>query len=135
MLLPRASEDLPETVDLNITPLIDVMLVLLVIFMVAAPLSTVDIPVELPSSSSQPAKRPEDPKILTLSDDGALRLGDRPVARSGLAVALAGTKPDEPIFLAADRSTDYGALMEVMDLLRSTGHEKVTLVGLEAAAK
>lgn len=136
MILPPASDDLPETVDLNITPLIDVMLVLVVIFMVAAPLSTVDIPVDLPAARAEPAKRPDDPTILTLSADGELRLGDRPVTRAGLANALAAeAKGDDRIFLAADRSTDYAALIEVMDLIRSAGHTKIALVGLEKAAE
>jgi len=83
-----AADDLVEVHEINVTPFIDVMLVLLIIFMVAAPLATVDIAVNLPSSNAQPQQRPSKPVYLTLKADLSLALGDNPVARERLTGAL-----------------------------------------------
>jgi biopolymer transport protein ExbD len=106
------------------------------VFMVAAPLSTVDVPVNLPGSSAPAATRPDEPLWLTLTADRALRLDEAMVAPDTLGAALdakTGGKRDTPVFLRADRSIDYAALMQVLDRLRSAGYLKVALVGLEAA--
>ena len=82
-----------ETHEINVTPFIDVILVLLIIFMVAAPLSTVDVNVDLPASTAHPAPRPDKPVFLTVKADLSLALGDDPVSRESLAAALdAATK-------------------------------------------
>ena len=132
--LDHGKADLDEVHEINVTPFIDVMLVLLIIFMVAAPLATVDIAVNLPSSTAAPQPRPDKPLYLTLSPDLSLALGDDPVARDALAAALDratdGDK-DARIFLRADKVVPYGELMEVMNLLRAAGFLKVALVGLE----
>lgn len=127
-------DDLTETADINITPFIDVILVLLIIFMVAAPLSTVDVPVELPVSSAPQQPRPDKPVFVSVKSDLAIALGEDIVARPGLGAALdAATKgnKDERIFLRADKGVPYGELMGVMNLLRGAGYLKVGLVGLE----
>jgi biopolymer transport protein ExbD len=119
-----------------VTPFIDVMLVLLIIFMVAAPLSTVDVNVDLPASTAQPAPRPDKPLFLTVKPDLSLALGEAPVDRISLAGALdAQTQADreERIFIRADRAVPYGEVMEVMNLLRAAGYLKIGLVGLEEA--
>jgi len=134
MRLGHASDDLEETHEINVTPFIDVMLVLLIIFMVAAPLATVDIAVDLPSSSAEPQRKPDKPVYLTVKPDLSLAVGDDPIARDALAGALAaatGGNKDERIFLRADRVVSYGDVMEVMDALRAAGYLKVALVGLE----
>ena len=129
-------DDLAEMADINVTPFIDVALVLLIIFMVAAPLSTVDVPVDLPVSNATPEPRPQDPVFLTVERDLSLKLGEGTVARDALAGALAAaTKGDRGrrLFLRADAGVAYGDLMSVMNLLRRAGYLKIALVGLEDA--
>ena len=128
-------DDSAELHEINVTPFIDVMLVLLIIFMVAAPLSTVDIGVDLPVSNAKPQPRPDKPLFLTIKADLTLALGNDLVARGQLAPTLdAATQMDRQkrLFLRADKSVPYGELMQVMNLLRSAGYLKVALVGLEA---
>jgi biopolymer transport protein ExbD len=134
--LDHGKADLEEVHEINVTPFIDVMLVLLIIFMVAAPLATVDIAVNLPSSAAPPQPRPDKPLFLTLRPDLSLALGDTVVGRDALAGALGqATNGDRGtrIFLRADKVVSYGDLMAVMDLLRAAGYLKVALVGLETA--
>jgi biopolymer transport protein ExbD len=133
--LVHGEDELTEVHDINVTPFIDVMLVLLIIFMVAAPLATVDVPVDLPSSNAQQQPRPNKPIFLTIKADHSLAIGDDPVARGGLAAALdAATESNkqERIFLRADRSVPYGDVMLVLNALRSADYLKVALVGLES---
>ncbi len=125
-----------ELSEINVTPFIDVILVLLIVFMVAAPLSTVDVAVNLPGSSAPVADRPADPLWLTFTADRALLLDETPVAAAALGAALdarSGGNRDTAVYLRADRSVDYGALMGVLDALRGAGYLKVALVGLEGA--
>jgi biopolymer transport protein ExbD len=127
-------DDLAENHEINVTPFIDVMLVLLIIFMVAAPLATVDVNVDLPASSAQPAQRPDEPLYLTVKEDLGLNLGNEPVQREQLPAALERvTEGDKEtrIFLRADKAIEYGQFMEVMNLLRDAGYLKIALVGLE----
>ncbi len=133
--LDHGADELDEVHDINVTPFIDVMLVLLIIFMVAAPLATVDVPVDLPASAVQPQPRPDKPVYLTVKADLSLSIGDDPITAASLAMALdtaTGANRDERIFLRADRSVPYGAVMQVMNDLRAAGYLKVALVGLEA---
>ena len=132
--LDHGEDSLSEVHEINVTPFIDVMLVLLIIFMVAAPLATVDIAVNLPASTAEPQSRPDKPVFLTVKSDLTLALGDQAIPRDTLASVLtAATKgeKDARIFLRADRSVVYGDLMEVMNLMRKAGFLKVALVGLE----
>lgn len=133
--LDPGGEELPINHEINVTPFIDVMLVLLIIFMVAAPLATVSVPVELPASTAKPAPNPDKPVFITVQADKTLNLGDTPVPDGGLADALkAATSNDteKRIFLRADKTVDYGTLMDVMNKMRAAGYLKVALVGLEA---
>jgi biopolymer transport protein ExbD len=129
-----AEDDISETHEINVTPFIDVMLVLLIIFMVVAPLSTVDVPVELPVSSAAPAKKPDKPLFVTLKADLSLAVGNDTVLWGNLGSSLdAQTSSDrnKRLFLRADKSVPYGELMRLMDTLRAAGYLKVAFVGLE----
>lgn len=133
-LKESGGDDIGEMAEINVTPFIDVMLVLLIIFMVAAPLSTVDVPVDLPVSNARPADRPDEPVYLTVQDDLRLVLGETQLERTDLQARLdARTEGnrEQRIFLRADGAVAYGDLMEVMNALRSAGYLKIALVGLE----
>jgi biopolymer transport protein ExbD len=132
--LDHGKDELEEVHEINVTPFIDVMLVLLIIFMVAAPLATVDISVDLPASTAQQQPRPDKPLFLTVKPDLSLALGDDSVSRDTLGASLeqaTNGKKEARIFLRADKLVPYGELMEVMNLLRAAGFLKVALVGLE----
>jgi biopolymer transport protein ExbD len=127
-------DELEEAHEINVTPFIDVILVLLIIFMVAAPLATVDVNVDLPASTAAAAPRPEKPAFLTLKEDLSLSLGNETLPRQGFGKALdrtTGGDKETRIFLRADEAVDYGELMQVMNLLRTAGYLKVALVGVE----
>ena len=132
--MQHGDDDLAETHEINVTPFIDVMLVLLIIFMVAAPLATVDVPVDLPVSTAERRPKPDAPLYLTLKSDLSFMLKEASVPRANLGAALdAATqgKKDERIFLRADKTVPYGELMQAMNLLRTAGYLKVALVGAE----
>jgi biopolymer transport protein ExbD len=123
-----------ELSEINVTPFIDVMLVLLIIFMVAAPLSTVDVAVDLPVSNAQPQPRPDKPVFLTVKQDLRLALGNDEVPRNALQATLdqqTGNDREQRVFLRADGTVAYTELMKVMNLLRDASYLKIALVGLE----
>ncbi|ABE61631.1 outer membrane transport energization protein ExbD [Nitrobacter hamburgensis X14] len=123
-----------ELSEINVTPFIDVMLVLLIIFMVAAPLSTVDVAVDLPMSNAQPLPRPDKPVFLTVKQNLTLALGNDNVPRSALQATLdqqTGNDREQRVFLRADGAVAYSEFMNVMNLLRDAGYLKIALVGLE----
>lgn len=128
-------DDFAETHDINVTPFIDVILVLLIIFMVAAPLSTVDLPIDLPTSSATPQKKPDKPTYVSIKPDLTLAIGENAVKRTDLVSSLDGIadmSKDKYVFLRADKAVPYGELMGVMEILRSGGYSRIKLVALEA---
>jgi len=126
--------DFAEAHEINVTPFIDVILVLLIIFMVAAPLSTVDLPVDLPSSTATPQRKPDNPTYVTIKPGLAIAVGESQVKRSELVRTL-DAMPDSDkqrfIFLRADRAVPYGELMGVLEILRAGGYARIKLVALE----
>jgi biopolymer transport protein ExbD len=123
--------DFVEAHEINVTPFIDVILVLLIIFMIAAPLATVD----LPTSTAEPRHRPDKPIFLTLKADHSLSVEETATARDALGATLDAVTQgnrDERIFLRADRAVSYGDIMDLMNVLRAAGYLKVALVGLES---
>ena len=131
-------DEFEEAHEINVTPFIDVMLVLLIIFMIAAPLSTVDLPVDLPSSTAAPQKKPDKPTYVTIKSDLAVAIGEAPVKRVDLIKVL-DANPDQGkdrrIFLRADKTVPYNELMDVLERLRAGGYLKVALVALEGASE
>lgn len=135
MRLGDEQDESGEMHEINVTPFIDVMLVLLIIFMVAAPLATVDIKVDLPASTAKPQPRPEKPVFLTVKADSQLFIGDQAVSKEQLAMTLdqaTNSNKETTIFFQADKSVDYETMMDVMNVLRQSGYLKVGLVGMEA---
>src|ERR1700728_4041863 len=129
--------DFSETHEINVTPFIDVMLVLLIIFMVAAPLSTVDLPIDLPSSTATPQKKPDKPTYVSIKPDLSLAIGEKSVKRAELVSTLnaaAESNPERLVFVRADRGVAYGDLMDVLELLRQ-GNYRMKLVALEGVAE
>ena len=127
-------DELQEVHEINMTPFIDVMLVLLIIFMVAAPLATVAIKIDLPAASASPQPQPSQPLYLSLRTDNSLFLDNLPILRDQLGAALdrqTGGDHDTVIFLRADQDVAYAELMNLMNSLRQAGYLKVGLVGLE----
>ena len=132
--LDHGDDALSEIHEINVTPFIDVILVLLIIFMIAAPLATVDISVDLPAANAERTQRPDKPVFLTLKSDLSLAVDNDQIARSGLSAALdratSGDK-QQRVFMRADKAVPYGELMALMNDLRSAGYLHVALVGLE----
>lgn len=128
-------DELAVNHEINITPFVDVMLVLLIIVMVAAPLATVNVPVDLPTSSATPSPQPKEPFYLTVSADLALTLGENiQVNLEQLPRALdqALADKEQRIYLRADKTLDYQSLMKVMNVLVASGYIQIALVGLES---
>ena len=126
--------DFSESHEINVTPFIDVILVLLIIFMVAAPLSTVDLPIDLPTSTATPQKKPDKPTYVSIKPDLSVAIGENMVKRVDLVRSL-DAMPDASkeryVFLRADRAVPYGELMDVLEILRAGGYSKLKLVALE----
>jgi biopolymer transport protein ExbD len=133
--LDHGDENLSEIHEINVTPFIDVILVLLIIFMIAAPLTTVDISVDLPAANAELSPRPDKPLFLTLKSDLSVTLDNDTVNRAALSAALdqaTDNDKQQRVYLRADKTVSYGELMALMNDLRSAGYLHVALVGLEA---
>jgi biopolymer transport protein ExbD len=134
--LDHGDDSLGEVHEINVTPFIDVILVLLIIFMIAAPLATVDVSVDLPAANAERTQRPDKPVYLTLKSDLSLAVDNDQISRSALSAALdkatAGDK-QQRVFMRADKTVPYGDLMTLMNDLRSAGYLHVALVVLESA--
>ena len=117
--------------DINVTPLVDVMLVLLIVFMVAAPLMTVGVPIELPKTEAKQMNTSTEPITVTVQQDGTIYLQETPIDLADLTpklVAIAKNGYEEQLFVRADTAVSYGKVMEVMGLLNGAGYRKIGLV-------
>ncbi|HEX3952753.1 MAG TPA: protein TolR [Stellaceae bacterium] len=117
--------------DINVTPLVDVMLVLLVVFMVTAPLLTVGVPVELPQTQAPPINEPKEPLVISLTKEGAIYVQDTTVPVDQLVAklqAITGNNPDAILYVRGDKDINYGKVLEVMSLVSAAGFRKVSLV-------
>jgi biopolymer transport protein TolR len=117
--------------EINVTPMVDVMLVLLVIFMITAPLLTVGVPVDLPQTEASPLVEPAEPLVVTVDAEGKIYLQDTETPLETLVaklVAITDAKPDTRIFLRGDRTIAYGKIMEVMGTVNAAGLTRVALI-------
>jgi biopolymer transport protein TolR len=117
--------------DINVTPLVDVMLVLLVVFMVTAPLLTVGVPVDLPQTAAPPINEPKEPTVITVNKDGAVFIQETTIPLDSLVSrlqAITGSNPDAVLYVRGDKDVPYGKVLEVMSLISNAGFRKVSLV-------
>ena len=124
--------------EINVTPFVDVMLVLLIVFMVTAPLLTVGVPVDLPKTQSQSIAEPDEPLVVSVTAEGAIYIQDSEVEVEKLVprlVAITDAKPDTRIFVRGDQAINYGRVMEVLDLLNQGGITEVGLVTEPASTR
>jgi biopolymer transport protein ExbD len=122
--------------EINITPFVDVMLVLLIIFMVAAPLMMSGVPVELPNTSAAQIETPRKPMVVTLAADGGLYVRDEQVTREGLVGRLGQIRSEEGdavVYVRADRNVNYGQVMEILGQVGEGGYPRVSLLSQPAA--
>lgn len=117
--------------EINVTPFVDVMLVLLIIFMVAAPLMVAGVPVDLPNSSAAKLAQPKKPVIVSLQADGGLFVRKQPVSRSALVSTLSRLRADEGdtiVYVRADRTRAYGEVMELLGRVGASGYQRISLL-------
>ncbi len=130
--------DVAQNASINVTPFVDVMLVLLIIFMVAAPLASVSIKVALPPAAAKPSKNPPKPVYISLKKDGSVYVGDNKSDIDSLGTdleAAVGARGHERIFIRGDQDVMYQDFMEVMNKLQDTGFYSVALVGEDKSGK
>ena len=132
---PRPTDDGPEAVpmsDINVTPMVDVMLVLLIIFMVTAPMMMVGVPVQLPRTVAAKVARTTPPIIISVTRDGRIFLRQQEISESEIGARLAalrdGGAADAPVYVRGDRAVPYGDVMRVMGRISAAGVERVSLI-------
>jgi biopolymer transport protein TolR len=124
--------------DINVTPMVDVMLVLLIVFMVAAPLLTVGVPIDLPQTKAKELNTESKPITVSITPDGQIYLGDQRVELEGLTDSIAqkttnGT--EDRIYVRGDQTANYGAVMKVMGVLSAAGYSKIGLITAQDQVK
>ena len=124
--------------EINVTPMVDVMLVLLIVFMVAAPLLTVGVPIDLPETQAQNLNTPSEPITLTVTSLGQIFIGDEEITIEEAVQrvdALTAQNESQRIYLRGDASADYGAVMKVMGALSAAGHSQIGLITAQETAQ
>jgi biopolymer transport protein TolR len=127
----EAGDEYKPLAEINVTPFVDVMLVLLIVFMVAAPLMVQGVPVNLPKTSATKLAKVQKPMVVTLASDGALYIRDEQVDRSNLVnrlMAMRSNEGDTVVYVRADRSIPYGEVMEILGRVGETGYQRVSLL-------
>ena len=117
--------------EINVTPLVDVMLVLLVVFMVTAPLLTVGVPVDLPQTQAPSINEPKEPLVITVNREGDIYIQENEVPTESLVPrlqAITGNNPDAILYVRGDKAINYGRVVEVMSLVGAAGYHKVSLI-------
>src|SRR6516225_5249890 len=128
---PRLAGRYQPMSAINVTPFVDVMLVLLVVFMVAAPLLTVGVPVDLPQTQDPRVTEPKEPLVITINSEGRIFIQDTVVPSESLLPrlgAITGNNPDALLYVRGDKAINYGRVLEVMSLVSSAGFRKVSLI-------
>ena len=129
----RRARRLQPQSEINVTPFVDVMLVLLIVFMVAAPLLTVGVPVELPKTEAQAIQSDAKPITVSVQADGSVFIGEEPYALEEVAAklkAMTEAAGEKPIYVRGDKASDYGSVLDVMGTLSAAGFTKIGLVGV-----
>jgi biopolymer transport protein TolR len=124
--------------DINVTPMVDVMLVLLVVFMVTAPLLTVGVPVDLPQTKAQQLNEPKEPLVISINAEGKTYLQNAEIASDQLVPrlqAITNNNPTATIYVRGDRNVNYGRVLEIMGMISAAGFNKVSLVAEQPGAK
>ena len=124
--------------EINVTPFVDVMLVLLIVFMITAPLLTVGVPIELPKTKAKSIAESEEPLVITVNAEGVVFIQDTEVEIENLVPrlkAITENKADTRIYLRGDRNVDYGRVMEVMGVLAEAGFANIALIAILPGAK
>ena len=124
--------------EINVTPMVDVMLVLLIVFMVAAPLLTVGVPIDLPQTKAKELNTEAKPITVSVTPEGAIFLGDQPVQLEGLIDAIttqSAGAADQRIYVRGDQTANYGAVMKVMGVLSAGGFSKIGLITAQDQVK
>jgi len=124
--------------EINVTPFVDVMLVLLIVFMVTAPLLTVGVPVDLPKTKAQPLSQPEEPLVISVDAEGEIYIQETSVPLEGLVprlIAITENNAETRIYLRGDRTIDYGRMMQVMGHVNAAGFRRVALIAELPEAK
>ncbi len=124
--------------DINVTPMVDVMLVLLIIFMVTAPMMTQGLNVDLPETTSKSLRQEEKPLILTINKDSEISINNVPLVRKLMIQELEknyNANKDQPLFLRADKNVPYGTVVEVMADIKAVGFDKIGMITKPAEKK
>ncbi|HTT81425.1 MAG TPA: protein TolR [Stellaceae bacterium] len=124
--------------EINVTPLVDVMLVLLIVFMVTAPLLAVGVPVDLPQTKASPLNQPKEPLTITVNREGAVFVQNASVPIDGLVAklrAITGSDPEAVLYVRGDKDINYGRVLQVMSLVTTAGFHKVSLVAAPLASR
>lgn len=128
---PHDDEEYHPIAEINVTPFVDVMLVLLIVFMVTAPLMMTGVPVELPSTKTSSIEKPKKPMVVTLAADGGLYIRDEQVSKSQFVSRLAELRAlegDRVVYVRADKTNAYGDVMEVLGRVGDGGYNRVSLL-------